>query len=148
MTGLWTGWYEDGHQKYAIQYKNGKMNGSYTYYWEETKHKSKEGHYKDNLKHGSWKDFAQNGKVFAQGKYAYDKKQGKWTFYNVQEVKVREQNFKDDVAEGKFTEYYENGKKHYTGAFKNRLKEGTWTYWKPNGEVYQVIRYSNGQEIQ
>ena len=92
-------------------------------------------------------EYAQNGKVVAKGKYANDLKEGKWVFYNVQEVKVREQNFIHDIPNGTFTEYYNNGKKHFQGQFKNHLREGKWSCWKPDGKLHYSALFSNGNKV-
>ena len=147
MDGEWNGWYENGAQKYCLHYKNGELNGLYTYYWEETGKMARQGNYKANQRNGLWKEFAQNGKILNEGKYVKDMKQGKWSFYNVFEKKIREQNFVDNVQDGPFTEYYDNGTKHFEGSFKGRLRDGKWSCWKPNGDLYYSVIFSNGKKV-
>ena len=82
-----------------------------------------------------------------EAEVAEDMKQGKWSFYNVFEKKIREQNFVDNVQDGPFTEYYDNGTKHFEGSFKGRLRDGKWSCWKPNGDLYYSVIFSNGKKV-
>jgi len=121
----YTGWtkamWGNGQIKFLMQYKDGKMDGLGTR-WYENGQKQAEGNYKDGKLDGLWTDWYENGQ------------------------KELEANWKDDKEEGLWTSWYENGQKESEQNYKEG-KPMSVVVWKPNGEMCPVTNLKNGNGI-
>ena len=96
LDGKWTWWYEDGQIKRETNYKDDKNHGMSTY-WRENSQKRVEGNYKNDKLDGKWTWWHENGQKWAEGNYKDDKYNGKWTnWYENGQIK-RETNYKNGV---------------------------------------------------
>lgn len=67
---------QDGNVKYS---RIGLNNNNYTITkYHPNGQKAEKGHYKDGLKHGTWKSWDQNGKLTAKAHYKNGEKTGTW----------------------------------------------------------------------
>lgn len=83
-----------------------------------------------------------NGKVFTQGKFKEQKKDGLWTSFYPNGSKWSETIFKDGLSEGKTTTWYDSGKIRYEGFYSKGEPSGVWKYWDMNGKVVFEKDYS------
>ena len=98
----------DGQKKKEIYYKEGKLDGLYTE-WYENGYKGSEGNFKDGKKNGLYTEWYENGQ------------------------KKGEVNFKNEKLDGLWTGWYRNGQKKGEVNFKNGLMEVNFK----DGLVYQ-----------
>mgnify|MGYP001170638531 CR=1 FL=1 len=85
------------------------------------------GKYVNGKKEGSWKYYAENGKVIKKGKYKEGKEEGLWKFYDVEY-------------------YYSKGKVQIIGKYKEGKEEGLWKYFDLNGKIDTEVNYKKGKE--
>ena len=71
---------------------------------------------------GEWKLFYPDGKVRAQGKYAYGLREGNWTYF------------------------FTNGKTEQSGVYKTDWPTGAWKWYYFNGQLHREEMYRNGKE--
>ncbi|MEI7594311.1 MAG: hypothetical protein WCK02_01085 [Bacteroidota bacterium] len=76
-----------------------------------------------------------NGKVFTQGKFKNQQKDGLWTSFYPNGIKWSETLFKEGLSEGKTTTWYDNGKLRYEGVYAKGKPSGIWKYWDLNGKL-------------
>jgi antitoxin component YwqK of YwqJK toxin-antitoxin module len=130
---LRTDYYEDGSIKVIGSYKDGKPEGVRREF-------AKDGSIKDGYilhnglvvghgiideagkKQGDWKEFYDNGRLRAEGKYVNNKRVGKWIYY------------------------FENGKIEQTGSYDNRgLYTGDWKWYFEDGSERIIEKYFEGE---
>ncbi|WP_439132726.1 tetratricopeptide repeat protein [Polaribacter sp.] len=94
---------------------------------------------------GVWNFYDEHGKLATKGSFdEYQKKSGKWIWYNhlgdVKEIA----NYKDDALNGKNIMYYDNGKINISLSFKNNNIDGKYEYYTSNGALSQRKYYKDG----
>jgi antitoxin component YwqK of YwqJK toxin-antitoxin module len=105
----------NGKEKFV----NGKKEGISVIYYSSGK-KSQELEYKNDIKHGVWRQFYENGSLKILTAY----NNGKRT--------------------GNFVVNYPDGKPEWKGKYVNDVKEGKWINYNPDGSVYSEIEFENG----
>ena len=107
----------------------GLQQGEWKEYHENGKVKA-EGKYVNGVKVGQWKYYSPNGKMFEIGKYdTKGRQQGKWLWYFDGGVLRRESNFYNGMEDGEFVEYADStGNVITKGQYTEGMKEGTWVY--------------------
>lgn len=125
-------YYPDGKVKIAATYnKEGKLEGIRREYAEdgsiEKSYIFKNGTMigegivtEKGEKNGYWKEYYDDGKLRAEGKYNKDKKTGNWKYY------------------------YRNGGTEQEGAYKDGKPEGPWRWYYETGELLREENYFNG----
>ena len=109
-------WDDTEHLVYELNYKNGKENGKWTYWYKNGEVKL-EREYKNGKLDGSYTEYHYSGKKFSHGLMGNDKMQGKWTFW------------------------YHNGQKECEVVCKNgKLVDGK--IWDDDGNVKEIIRFN------
>jgi antitoxin component YwqK of YwqJK toxin-antitoxin module len=121
---------------------------------------------KQQARQGRWKDYEvgedfiysmQNGipkqvfgmyMLYAEGKYLAGKREGKWTFYVIENKTLRKRLQKEvtyvhDLKEGVYTYYFITGEKGITGQYKQDLLDGTALSFYPNGAAYGTRTIGN-----
>lgn len=93
-----------------------------------------------SLRHGTFTEWYDNGKLWKKGQYAYGQKQGLWRFYTDKGEIIKAGNFVNDKKEGFWIFQTEDVKKktHY----KNNKKEGLFTKYI-NDTLFQKKEYHN-----
>jgi antitoxin component YwqK of YwqJK toxin-antitoxin module len=76
-----------------------------------------EGPLKDDLKHGLWKAWYQDGTKWSEGTFQYD------------------------VSHGLHTVWHENGQKFYEGQYQLGKRIRKWTFWDKDGRVVKELDY-------
>jgi uncharacterized protein len=127
-------YYESGKIKESGGFIEGKPVGIHRAYTEEGKITTStvyssvgtlegEGLYDDDgNRQGEWKEYFENGKVKASGKYKDNRREGAWKYF------------------------FENGTVEQKGQYKNGKEDGIWTWYYPNGTLLREDEYVNGKE--
>lgn len=101
--------------------------------------------YKNNKKHGTWKNFYSNGNIAEEVTYVNGVKEGIWKQYFEDgsiKFKVPVEN---GLKEGLFTNYYPGGKVvNISGTYNNGVKQGIWMYFNQKAEKTRRETYENG----
>lgn len=128
-----------------IQFKNGKINGSYISYDSNGK-KMSEANYKEGKIEGKQTSYFQNGKIEEETFYKNGLKEGAWLTYNKEGKKIREENYKNDQKEGKWIKILKTPQQNTTSKviefYKNNDPTGTWEERLTDGKLKWERRYS------
>lgn len=89
-----------------------------------------EASYRDDLMHGYYKEYAENGDLLKIMKYEFGILQ-----------KEAEEVRKMDIQQ----EYYSNGKVRISAMFRNGVQEGVQQEYDSNGVIIRSVQYKNGQ---
>lgn len=151
-------------------YKAGLLNGETVSYGQYNDFPLSDGEYKNGKKNGTFRKFADNGKIQEETNFKDDMKDGASKWYNKSGKLIAEYNYKngkfegpqktyyendslqslnfytDDLLSGESKEYYRNGRVKVSGTHVMGLKEGTWTEYDEVGKIQAVIKYKNGIE--
>lgn len=109
--------YENGSVKIERQFKVANNNDSTafyeTVYFEDGSVKMEGGLDENGERHGEWKAFFTNGKVWSTGSFNHGKR------------------------DGKSVVYFPNGQKRTLGAYSNGKQSGTWKFWNEDGKALE-----------
>jgi antitoxin component YwqK of YwqJK toxin-antitoxin module len=101
-----------------------------------------EGRFRDDRKHGAWKEWTAEGVPTLEQTWKRGKLDGVVRKY-VDGVVTTEATYKDGRAAGPYAEY-RAGKPAVTGQFLDDRKSGTWTQYDAEGHVILTATYKNG----
>ena len=133
-TGKVFDFYENGQKKLDGNYRNGLMNGKWTYYHE-------------------------NGQIYVQGRFIdgdgsnlselsgvpFNGRTGRWNGWFKNGQKKSEGTYRNGNLIGKYETWFENGQKWYEGTFKNGELDGVRTEWYENGQKSSEVTYKDGK---
>jgi len=112
--------------------KAGMKQGKWNYFYEDVGTIRLVGEYKNDLKHGYFKEFSRDGNLLTTSKYI-------------------DGILQEDVAElAKLdikTEYYPNGKKKIVASYKDDIPEGVRREYSPEGDIVAGYVFSNGDVV-
>jgi uncharacterized protein len=101
-----------------------------------------EGHYRNDLRHGAWKEWTPDGVPTLEQTWKRGKLDGVVRKY-VDGKLASEATYKDGKASGKYVEY-RSGKPAVTGQFADDRKTGVWTEYDAGGHVTLTATYRDG----
>jgi antitoxin component YwqK of YwqJK toxin-antitoxin module len=101
-----------------------------------------EGHYRNDVKHGAWKEWTAEGAPTLEQTWKRGKLDGVVKKY-VDGKLSTEVAYKDGKAVGKYAEY-RSGKPAVTGQFADDRKTGVWTEYDADGRVLLTATYKDG----
>jgi antitoxin component YwqK of YwqJK toxin-antitoxin module len=101
-----------------------------------------EGHYRNDLRHGGWKEWTADGVPTLEQTWKRGKLDGVVKKYVDGKV-ATEATYKDGKATGKYVEY-RNGRPAVTGQFADDRKVGVWTEYDADGRVTLTATYKDG----
>ena len=117
-------YYTNGNIQAIVNYKFGKLNGSFKSYYANGAIQS-EGYFKNNKRKGFWKFYFQDGKVKQKSNYRYGK------------------------LRGYFRSYYKSGQMKSEGNFIDiEEKQGLWKYYDKNGKLREEQVYKDGTLVE
>lgn len=103
------------------------------------------GFYKNDLKHGFWTYYDENGRIFQQGEYNNDKPIGKWITYYSNGSVQRIENYDDGSLNGEYIELSPDSQLIVKGYFVDDVPHGKWIY--KIGDVYQEYSFNHGDLV-
>lgn len=160
-------WYYSNGQKYCQgQYKNGKAEGKWTYWYKDGQVK-REGNYESDYREGEWNFYHRNGKILCKPVYKegdldgnykeyYDngdikldknfskgKSHGEFTVYFEGNKIKRKGSYEKDSLDGSFIRYWKDGKTAIKGDFRDNKRVGTWEFFHSNGNLSCTVEYNS-----
>ena len=87
-----------------------------------------------------------NAKHLREVNYKDGKRDGKWTSWYEDGLKLSEGNYKDGMKDGKWTSWYENGLKWTDRNYKDGKRDGKSSEWFANGQIKTEENYKDGKE--
>ncbi len=95
---------------------------------------------------GFWKEYYNDGRLKAEGKYNKDVREGNWVFYHENGMKEQEGMYREGKPEGDWTWYYASGEVLRTESYYNGLSDGIMTEYDQDGKVITKGEYIEGKE--
>ena len=171
--GLYKRYFDNGKQLSEENYNDGKLEGKWTYWYENGQVKLK-GSFKPyevlpnderwerssryifpatDSKHGKQTEWYENGHKKREQNYECGRVIGKWASWYENGNKKSISNYKDGglpgmnkaIADGKFIEWYENGQKKIERCYQTNRAEGKWTEWNKDGQIMEERYYKKGE---
>lgn len=106
----------------------------------------KQGNYKDDLREGSWKFWHENATLAKSGDYKAGKMEGEWICQRADGTKTREEHWSAGRRDGVWKHYDDTGiRVIQQQQYKQNTPDGTWTTWHPNRQKATVEVYLEGQ---
>ncbi|MGL5124596.1 MAG: toxin-antitoxin system YwqK family antitoxin [Fusobacteriaceae bacterium] len=122
FTGIVAEKYENGQIEMEYNYKNGKEDGPYKFYYSNGQLKV-EGNYKNGQRDGLFKSYYENGQVKEEENLKNGQQDGpSKTYYENGQVED-EKNYKNGELDGPRKSYTESGQLEYEENYKNGLNE-------------------------
>lgn len=145
---------EEGEIEKAYIFKNGivigegilttqgEKDGFWKEYYDDGKLKA-EGRYEKDRRIGEWKFYHKNGKLEQIGTYNDDGRyDGRWKWYYNDGDLLREESYYNGLADGLMTEYDEDGQIVAEGEYIEGLENGYWIY--DYGDIRMEGEYVDG----
>jgi antitoxin component YwqK of YwqJK toxin-antitoxin module len=95
---------------------------------------------------GFWKEYYDDGRLRAEGKYTMDIKEGNWKFYHPNGVVEQEGAYLKGKPEGEWRWYYPGGEILREELYYNGLPDGLMTEYDADGNVITKGEYIEGRE--
>ena len=130
--GTFTEWHANGVVKTRGEYANGKMEGVWATFWENTV-KHTEGNYRDGRKDGTWRQWDDDGTLQREEVHRVDSAESTWTGFRPTGEKWATGVSVGGRDQGPYQEWYSNGKLAAQGNYEAGKRVGTWMYWNEDG---------------
>ncbi len=125
----------------GIVTEKGERDGYWKEYYDDGKLRA-EGKYIRDVKDGPWIYYHANGMTEQEGKYSEGKPEGEWLWFYPSGELLREESYFNGLADGIMTEYDESGAVITKGEFIEGREEGAWIYRAGDAQIEGV--YSGG----
>ena len=89
----------------------------------------------EQIRHGKWTTYHENGKKMATGEYVQGKTSGTYSSWHANGQLAVEGQYQHGKEVGKWTWWHKNGQKQVQGQYVAGDKSGLWVWWDDNGAV-------------
>jgi len=111
----------------GIVTEKGERDGFWKEYYDDGRLRA-EGKYSKDIKEGPWKYYHPNGIIEQEGTYYKGKPEGDWFWYYAGGEILREEQYYNGFPDGQMTEYDEAGNVITKGKFIEGNEDGEWYY--------------------
>ncbi len=123
MNGIWRTYYESGNLQNAVNYKEGKVEGTCYFYYDGTEGTTQsEATFENELITEKYKEFYDNG---------------------AQKALI---SYKEGQPHGDAEFYYKTGKLKIEAKYKNGTKDGKWKYYDENGKIIDKEKWKKDEK--
>lgn len=129
-----------------VRFENGRPNGPCT-----VRHvngiKAREGDYLDGHRHGTWRQWTEEGVLIQENEYVLGEISGAsraW-YANGQPKSLGE--YVDGVPSGAWIEYFDDGTVSIRGTYADGHREGTWRGWNRDGSTKGAALFERGRFV-
>jgi len=143
--GRWSWWYENGRNKEIIYWESGKKVGSYKKWYENGKLASKI-YYDDDKKNGFASAWYINGVKKYEGIYRQGLMDGRWIYWDQNNRIQNEENYEYGLKSGISISFYNNGQKKEQSNWLDGEKHGSWNYWSQDGDLLFYCNYKKSKK--
>ena len=113
-------------------------------YWSNGQ-KKEEGNYKNGKRDGEWTYWYENGQKMGEETYKDGEVDGIVIIWHRNGQKQREYNYKDGGRDGLEKRWYEDGQKKIEGTWKDNKRDGLFTSWYENGQKRYEETWKDGK---
>ncbi len=101
--------------------------------------------YRQNVKHGPYKQWNSEGRLVRSGNYKNDKAEG-WFYEYTDNCHLKSMElFQNDVLHGPAYYWKEDGSLYRIGYYEHNLKQGNWFEWNPQGMLVMKGHFEQGR---
>ena len=100
----------------------------------------------DNMRHGLYQLFDENGKIVEMAIYQNDTLEGKRTMFFENGKPQYIENYSKGQFAGEYAAYYENGQLKLQGKYTNGAMNGEWKGYHDNGQLKELVQFENNEE--
>ncbi len=100
----------------------------------------------DNMRHGLYQMFDENGKVVELSIYQNDSLHGKRTMFFENGQPQYVENYVNGKFDDDYSSFYENGQLKLNGKYTNGAMNGEWKGYHENGQLKEVVQFVENQE--
>jgi uncharacterized protein len=97
-------------------------------------------------KSGKWKEYTQEGSLFAEGQYNENRRLGTWKFYNNVRKVEQTGSYNNGRPDGQWTWYYENGLLLREEEYFQGQRDGQFTEYSLTGDIIAQGVYTDGEK--
>ena len=144
--GHWVKLYPDQTILYDGYFKDDHPVGEFKRYYEDKTLKSVL-IFSKNGKEADATLYHPNGYIASKGKYANQKKEGKWKFYSseIKDYLISEGTYSGDLRNGVSLSFYPDSTVAEKVMYVNEIRHGEWTRYYPGGSLLLKANYINGR---
>ena len=124
-------WYKNNNLKYKGNYRDGLMDGKWTYYWNN-----------GNIKAEGLFINGDGGNRNIITKIPINGRDGKWSSWHKKGGKWSEIYFVNGKKHGSQINWYDNGQKELVGYYEDDVAVKTWSWWYVDGSPMQEGEYN------
>ncbi len=143
---LWKDYWENGNLKEKGYYKNGKKDGIWEEYSEESGNLKYMTTYQEGEEHGLFEAYNDNGTLDRKGNYKNGEKDGLWIDHWSNGQLSGKSFFKNGVLDGPGESYHRNGKLSHKYNAKDGKYHGMIQWYDENGQLMKNVNFINGKE--
>ncbi len=146
QNGEWTFYFDNGQQNRKAIYKDGKPDGPREIFRADGTLSAKRG-FAEGLRNGEWITYDQTGKKpQAEEHYDKGKPDGVWKYWYANGKLKQQISLKQGKRDGVMTEWDDKGEKRFEATFANDKLHGTATRWYRDGRKI-VQQYEEGRLV-
>lgn len=101
---------------------------------------------KNDVLHGRWKFFFNNGELKKEGSFSQGKSIGTWKIYNKEGQLIFIENYKNGNEHGIWKAFFSNGNIKIEGEFVYGKRQGPWKVYTENGVLQKLITFEDDIE--
>jgi hypothetical protein len=113
--------------------RNGQRFGHWHLYRDGSDSLLAEGGYAGDMRDGKWTRYHENGVVETQGGYATDLREGRWEHFDERGILILEEEYTGGLRDGLWRRMYSDGSVREEGHYVRGRREGQWIFRTPNG---------------
>lgn len=132
--GIWRFFFENGLPMTTVTYSNGKLNGSYTAYYNNGSKKA-EGIFNDGIEN-----------KFDSQNLPSNGREGNWNMYFENGNLKSELKYQDGIVNGECKAYFENGMQQFVGVMNDNKFNGSFKTFYKNGNLEIVTTYKEDKK--
>ncbi len=146
--GIWKHWYLDGKQELMQTYLVKTIEKKEYFRQQPKKYAEVVRPEEVSVLEGPSFSWYENGKSKDEGNYLDNVQHGKWTYYYDDGKKMYEQTFENGRQNGTVTSWYPEGTLESVKIYKNFVPDGKWIFYeKQAGKIKQVVNYKDGVKV-
>jgi antitoxin component YwqK of YwqJK toxin-antitoxin module len=143
--GMYREYYPDGQLFVEGQFRRGRQQGEWTYYFENGK-VNRKAVFADGKPDGTREIYRDDGTLAAKRSFRDGQREGEWIIYDKSGTKpLREEYYANGEPDGVWKVWHPNGELKQQISLKQGQRHGTSTEWAENGEKRAEVNYVDGK---
>ncbi|WP_428265905.1 toxin-antitoxin system YwqK family antitoxin [Haliangium sp.] len=156
--GMWSTWYPGGAPESRGAYVAGRRDGIWDEWdngdrrerggtWDKWTEPGRREHgaYRDDLRHGIWTTWSNDGRRLAQGSYEDGERTGRWFIWNHDGVRIEALTYAREHLHGPAMRWYDDGTPREQGSYRDGERDGEWVFYDQAGQVSERGGYRAGK---